>query len=450
MGRREATIADAPIVIESLDHEGRGVGHVDGKVVFVEGALPGERVTYAVSRSKSSYAIGEVVEVLRASSSRVVPRCPHFGVCGGCSMQHLDAAAQVAVKQRVLEDNLSHIGRVRAERMLAPIQGPAWQYRYRARLSVRVVEKKGGALVGFHEKRSSYVADMRECHVLPADLSAMLVPMRALIERLSISRRIPQIEIAIGEGETIDSRRTILVFRHLEPFTDADKDALAAFGRDHAVSIWSQSKGPDTVLPMDANESHELAYSIPEYDVRMAFRPTDFTQVNAGINRVLVHRAVRMLELEPADRVADLFCGLGNFSLPIARTAREVVGFEGSRSLTERAAANASVHGLGDRARFTVANLFEIDAGFFTAQGRFDKVLVDPPRDGAIAVVKAFTEMGDVAPRRIVYVSCNPSTLARDAAVLTTLGGYRLREAGIVNMFPQTSHVESIALFTRD
>jgi 23S rRNA (uracil1939-C5)-methyltransferase len=446
-----SAMTDPVLTIESLDHEGRGVGRADGKVIFVEGALAGERVSYASRRKKASYEIADVVEVLRESPSRVTPRCPHFGVCGGCSMQHLDATTQVAVKQRVLEDNLWHVGRLRPEAMLPAIHGPAWHYRYRARLSVRFVEKKGGVLVGFHEKRSSFVADMRECHVLPPHVSAMLVPLRMLVASLTIARRLPQIELAIGESSSSTRELdTVLVLRILEPLTLEDEGKIAAFAREYGVAFWLQPKGPDSIRPFDAAGPAELQYSLPEFGVRLSFQPTDFTQVNPAINRVLVGRALRLLRIEPHDRVADLFCGLGNFSLPIARLAREVVGIEGSEALIQRAASNACEHGLETKATFMAANLFSVDAAFFQKLQPFDKMLVDPPREGAIAVVKALVEVAERAPRRIVYVSCNPSTLARDAAVLVHEGGYRLRETGIVNMFPQTSHVESIAVFVRD
>ncbi len=440
---------DAPVLtVESLDHEGRGVGHADGKVIFIDGALAGERVSYASRRKKASYEVADVGRIIRESAARVVPRCPHFGTCGGCSMQHLDAFSQVAVKQRILEDNLWHIGRVRPERMLPPIHGPAWGYRHRARLSVRLVEKKGGVLVGFHERSSSYVADMRECHVVPPHVSALLVPLRELVGALSIARRMPQIELAIGEGAAARELHTVLVLRILEPLTDADRALLDAFAARHDVAIWLQPKGPDTVVPMRADTPAELHYDLPEFGVRIDFQPTDFTQVNAQINRVLVGRALGLLDAALDDRVADLFCGLGNFSLPIATRAREVVGIEGSAAMTRRAAVNAARNGLGDRVSFQVANLFEVGTEDLERLGRFDRMLIDPPREGAIAVAKALVAMAD-APQRIVYVSCNPSTLARDAAVLTHDGRYALKQAGIVNMFPQTSHVESIAVFER-
>lgn len=441
---------DAPTLeIESLDHEGRGVGHANGKVIFVDGALAGELVSYASRRIKPSYEVAEVGRILRSSASRVVPRCPHFGNCGGCSMQHLDAAAQVAVKQRILEDNLWHIGKVEAERMLPPIHGPAWGYRHRARFSVRLVEKKGGVLVGFHEKGSSYVADMHECRVVPRQVSDLLMPLRQLVGSLTIARRLAQIELAIGEGESPRDLVIALVLRILEPLQPEDEAKLMDFAAQHGVVFWLQPKGPDTIVPFDPTSPAELSYGLPEFGVRIHFLPTDFTQVNAGINRVLVGRALRLLDVQPGDRVADLFCGLGNFSLPIARSAREVVGVEGSVTMTERAAVNAARNGLGTSTSFHATNLFEVDAAYFEKLGPFDRMLIDPPREGAIAVVNALTALGDAAPRRIVYVSCNPSTLARDAAVLTHQAGYVLRQAGIVNMFPQTSHVESIGVFER-
>ena len=442
--------SDAPtLTIESLDHEGRGVGHANGKVIFVDGALAGEHVSYASRRSKASYEVADVGRILQSSPARVVPRCPHFGNCGGCSMQHLDAAAQVAVKQRILEDNLWHIGKVRAGRMLPPIHGPAWGYRHRARFSVRLVEKKGGVLVGFHEKRSSFVADMRECHVVPKQVSDLLPLLRDLVASLSIARRLPQIELAIGEGDSPRDLVIVLVLRILEPLQAADEVLLAEFAARHGVVFWLQPKGPDTIVPFDPTSPAELSYALPEFSVRIHFLPTDFTQVNAGINRVLVGRALRLLDVQPGDRVADLFCGLGNFSLPIARRAREVVGIEGSEAMTQRAAINAGRNGLAASTLFHATNLFEVDAAYFERLGPFDRMLIDPPREGAIAVAKALAADADAAPRRIVYVSCNPATLARDAAVLVHEAGYVLSQAGIVNMFPQTSHVESIGVFDR-
>ncbi len=442
------------ILIESLDHEGRGIGRVgdvpDGKVIFVEGGLVGERVRYSSYRKKPSYENAIATEILRASSTRVVPTCPHFGVCGGCSMQHLDARAQVAVKQRVLEDNLWHIGKLRPDIVYRPIYGPSWGYRYRARLSVRHVVKKGGVLVGFHEKRSSFVADMRECHVLPEKVSKLLVPLRELIGALSIRDRLPQIELAMGDGNDAMGGEPVivLVLRILDPLSSDDEGLVRAFADQHRVDFWLQSKGPDTITPFYPAESR-LAYGLPAFGIKMPFRPADFTQVNSFINRVLVSRALKLLDPQPHERIADLFCGLGNFTLPIARTAREVIGIEGSAALTERAANNAALNGLSHKTHFSVANLFEASLEQFRSLGHFDKMLIDPPREGAFEVAKVLCQLGDQAPGRIVYVSCNPSTLARDAALLVHEGPYRLVGAGVVNMFPQTSHVESIAMFER-
>lgn len=426
--------------IESLDHEGRGVAHVDGKAIFIEGALPGERVAYTSLRCKPSFENARADAILKPSSQRVTPRCPHFGVCGGCSMQHLDPLAQAAVKQRVLEDACWHIARLKPETMLPPIVGPAWGYRRRARLSVRLVPKKGGVLVGFHEKRSSYVAVMDSCAVLPAPISALLPKMRELVAALSIPDRLPQIEVAVGDTPAV------LVFRILAALTPADEDKLRAFADRHGVHVWLQTGGPDTALPFHPADAAWPVYRLPDFDVTLRFRPTDFTQVNHDMNRVLVRRALGLLEVRCGERVADMFCGLGNFTLPLARSGARVVGVEGSASLIARAQENAVANGLADRIDYHVANLFEVTPEQLSEWGRFDKMLIDPPREGAVELVKSF---GADAPRRIVYVSCNPATLARDAAVLVHEKAYRLVAAGIANMFPHTSHVESIALFTR-
>jgi len=447
-------LSELQLDVESLDLEANGIARHEGKVVFVRGALPAERVAVEIVRRKPKFDVAQTVEVLRPSSARVQPRCPHFGVCGGCSMQHVDAGVQMAIKQRALEDQLRHIGKVAPQTWLAPISGPAWRYRHRARLSVRDVPKKGGVLVGFHERASSYVADMRECHVLPARVSRLLLPLRALVEALSIRRRVPQIEVAVGEGVEGDEQ-VALVLRVLDPPSVDDLERLRRFGGEHRIEWWLQPKGPDSIellcdadgrLARDGARS-SLAYVLPEFGVRMPFRPTDFTQVNARINEVLVRRALRWLAPQPGERIADLFCGLGNFSLPIAARGARVVGIEGSPALVQRAAANAAFNGLGERCEFRAANLFEIDGERWRALGRFDGVLIDPPREGAIELAKAIVA-DEAKPARIVYVSCNPATLARDAAVLVHQGGYVLRAAGAVNMFPHTSHVESIAVFS--
>jgi 23S rRNA (uracil1939-C5)-methyltransferase len=444
------------LVIESLDMEARGVGHLPnddgtpGKVIFVEGALPGERVRFKSYRRKAKWEAADMTELLTESSLRTTPKCEFFGLCGGCAMQHLNPPAQVAIKQRVLEDNLHHIGRVHPENMMRPVQGPDWNYRYRARMSVRYVEKKGGVLIGFHEKKSSYIADMKSCQILPAKVSAMLVPMRALVASLSIRDRLPQVELAVGEHE--GGQVIVLVLRIMEPLSGDDEVKLKTFADEWDVEWWLQTKGPDTAAPWYP-QKRPLQYLLPEFGVTMPFKPTDFTQVNHQINRVLVSRALRLLDVQAGDRVADLFCGLGNFTLPLARQAREVVGIEGSQALTERSLHNAVLNGLDKTTTFYNRNLFEFTLDDLQALGRFDRMLIDPPREGAMEVCKAIAEAKDIdpllQPERIVYVSCNPATLARDAGVLVNVGGYRLSKAGVVNMFPHTAHVESIAVFDR-
>lgn len=431
--------------IDSLDLDARGVARsASGKVVFVDNALPGERVQARISRSKRNWEQGVAVAWERVASSREVPLCPHFGVCGGCSMQHVDASSQLAFKQRVLEDDLWHLSRLKAQTLLRPIAGPSWGYRTRARLAVRLVPKKGGVLVGFHEKRSSYIADMRSCAILPRRVSDLLLPLRELVAGLSQPDRMPQIELAMGD--TVIA----LVLRHIEPLTDDDMLRLRTFGAQHGVQWWLQPKGPDSVTLLDPG-AEQLSYDLPEFGIRMPFRPTDFTQVNPAINRVMVARALRLLDVQPTDRVIDWFCGLGNFTLPIATRAQQVLGVEGSAALVARALDNAFRNDLQDKAVFTARNLFEITVDDLLAFGPAERWLIDPPREGALALCKALVEAGEVfvLPRRIVYVSCNPATLARDAGLLVHQAGYVLRAAGVMNMFPHTAHVESMAVFER-
>ena len=461
------------LVVESLDLEAQGVAHrADGKVVFIEGALPFERVTVQVGRQKNNWEQGTVTAIARESAQRVQPGCPHFGLhsgaCGGCKMQHLHVAAQVAVKQRVMEDNLWHLGKVKADMILRPIEGPAWGYRYRARLSVRYVRKKGAVLIGFHERKSRYVADMKVCRVLPASVSDLLLPLRALIESMDARETCPQIELACGDAVIA------LVLRHLEGLTQADLGRLRAFAAEHsAVQWWLQPKGPETVHLLDA-ATQELNYSLPEFGICMPFKPVDFTQVNPHINRVLVSRALRLLDARKDERVIDWFCGLGNFTLPIATQAREVLGVEGSETLVARSCENYRINqGVAGSLRtlakteFVVRNLFEITPELLISDGVADKWLVDPPREGAFALVQALADLHQQridpanhpmtqgaehwrTPKRIVYVSCNPSTLARDAGLLVNRAGYRCSAAGVVNMFPHTAHVESMAVFDLD
>ncbi|MDF1483854.1 23S rRNA (uracil(1939)-C(5))-methyltransferase RlmD [Ramlibacter sp. H39-3-26] len=468
-------LPDGWLRVESLDLEAQGVARrADGKVVFIEGALPGELVSASTYRKKNNWEQATLTAIHHESSQRVAPGCPHFGLhagaCGGCKMQHLHPAAQVAVKQRVLEDSLWHLGKVRAETLLCPIHGPAWGYRYRARLSVRHVQKKGTVLVGFHERKSRYVADMGVCPVLPPHVSAMLMPLRALVGSLEARDTCPQIELACGDEVTA------LVLRHLEPLSDADTARLRAFAAAHpSVQWWLQPKGPDTVRLLDA-DGPQLAYALPEFGIRMPFKPTDFTQVNPHINRVLVGRALRLLAVQPNERVIDWFCGLGNFTLPIATRAREVLGVEGSEALVARSRENYKENQAPAQAgralaatTFVARNLFEMTPQALVQDGVADKWLVDPPREGAFALAKALADLhqqrigaqgagllpagaeaeGWTPPARIVYVSCNPATLARDAGLLVHQAGYRCVAAGVVNMFAHTAHVESIAVFER-
>jgi 23S rRNA (uracil1939-C5)-methyltransferase len=453
--------------VESLDLEAQGVARrpveltgsaadaaeppMQGKVVFIEGALPGERVQVNVSRKKNNWEQGQVSAIARESAQRVKPGCPHFGLhagaCGGCKMQHLHPAAQVAVKQRVMEDNLWHLAKVKADQVMRPIEGPAWGYRNRARLSVRHVQKKGTVLVGFHERKSRYVADMQVCPVLPNKVSGMLMALRDLIGSMDQRDRLPQVELAAGDDVVA------LVLRHLEPLTAADQQRLRDFSALHPVQWWLQPKGPETVHLLDEG-GPVLSYRLPEFGangIHMPFKPTDFTQVNPHINRVLVQRALRLLDVQPTERVIDWFCGLGNFTLPLATLAREVLGIEGSEVLVARARDNARANGLAAKTCFEARNLFEITPDDLRAAGAAERWLIDPPREGAFALAKAVADLHGSAswapPRRIVYVSCNPATLARDAGLLVHQAGYTCSFAGVVNMFPHTAHVESMVVF---
>jgi 23S rRNA (uracil1939-C5)-methyltransferase len=477
----EKPLPEGWLKVKSLDLEAQGVAHKpDGKVVFIDGALPFEVVSANIHRSKSSFEKGTLTQIHVESSQRVRPACPHFGLhegaCGGCKMQHLHVGAQVAVKQRVLEDNLWHISKVKPDNMQRPIEGPAWGYRYRARLSVKNVRKKGYVLVGFHERKSRYVADMRECRVLAPHVSAMLVPLRDLIASMEAVESCPQIELAIGDmdGGAMGGGGdvTALVLRHMSPLSDADLDRLRHFAAARpGLQWWLQPKGLDTVHRLDELPGHEtgqLAYTLPDFGITMPFRPIDFTQVNPHINRVLVSRALGLLAVTKQERVIDWFCGLGNFTLPLATQAREVLGVEGAETLVARSRENLRLNqDLAPAQRslaattFVARNLFEMTPETLVGDGAADKWLVDPPREGAFALVQALAEVRKrvqegvandaerswTPPKRIVYVSCNPATLARDAGVLVQEGGYQCSSAGVVNMFPHTAHVESIAVF---
>ncbi len=468
---------DKSLYIESMDLDAKGIGHrEDGKVVFVDGALPFERVRPNVHRKKNNWEMASLQEIYKESFSRVTPTCPHAGyhtgACGGCKMQHLEPSAQIAVKQRALEDLLKHIGQVKPQNISRPIQGPDWAYRYRARLSVRDVRKKNMVLIGFHERKSRYVADMQVCPVLPVHVSALLMPLRNLIESLESREHCAQIELACGDHVTA------MVLRHLVPLDFGDQRKLLEFGHLHQIQWWLQPQGIDSVHLMPSQltgssanypeQEKTLSYALPEFSVEMPYQPTDFTQVNPYINQVLVSKAVQLLHPQPTDTVIDWFCGLGNFTLALATKVTQVIGIEGSDQLVQRAKDN---YALNQEARaktrghesdvhpsrrcpvtFLSQNLFQITPDQLQSLGAAQRWLIDPPREGAYELVKALAQLMDAkdinfqAPTKIVYVSCNPATLARDANVLVQ-GGYVLKSAGIVNMFPHTAHVESLAVF---
>jgi 23S rRNA (uracil1939-C5)-methyltransferase len=424
------------IEVETLVHDGRCVAHRDGKVVFIDGALPGETVGFEYVATHRKFDEGRVTQVHRPSVDRVEPRCPHFGVCGGCSLQHMDAAAQILAKQAMLLENLEHIGKVIPESLLPPLTGPVWGYRSKARLGVKYVHKKGRVLVGFREKRRSLIADLSRCEVLHPSVGEHLAVLAALLDRMDARARLPQIEIAVTA--TVSA----LVFRHLDPLTQKDLALLSQFGRDHNLHIYLQPEGPDSINLLWP-ETSCLRYELPGQDVAIEFRPTDFTQINPVINRQTVDRVVQLLELQSEDSVLDLFCGVGNFTLPLARLTATVTGVEGEAELVGRARHNAELNGI-DNASFHVADLAGDNIEAAWAGRRYDKVLLDPPRSGAAAVLDV---VGNIRPLRIVYVSCHPGSLARDAGRLVHDFGYRLKRAGVMDMFPHTAHVESIALF---
>ncbi len=473
--------ADNPILnatIESLDQEGRGVAHVVGKTIFIDGALPNEKVTYQAQRIKPSYEVANTIEVLRQSNQRVTPKCPHFGLCGGCKLQHLDVNAQVAAKQRLLENDLWHIGKVKAHNILPPLYGPSWGYRYKARLSVKYVQKKERVLVGFNEKATRYVADMNSCEVLVPAVSALIAPLQQMIVQLSIRDQLPQIELAVGEPDSLGKAVIVLIFRIMGALSPQDETLFKAFADTHHVQIWTQTKGPDTIKPFYVTGGLEvapvLAYSLPEFGLVYPFKPNEFTQVNPQINRVMIRRAMQLLKPQAGEKIADFFCGIGNFTLPIARSGAMVLGLEGLANLVERANESAQLNGIS-QVKFGVADLFKMTEESLVELGKFDKWLIDPPRDGAFELVKSLKNAvhldniqidalevnihgGSEAsknaraefenPNVIVYVSCNPATLSRDAGVLVHEKGYTLSAAGVINMFPHTAHVESIALFS--
>ncbi len=424
--------------VESLSHDGRGVARINGKTVFIDGALPGEEVMCRYRACRKDYDEARVDEVLVAAAERVAPRCAHFGVCGGCSLQHMDPGRQILAKQEVLLENLRRIGGVEPQTVLPPLTGPHWGYRTKARLGVRYVVRKSRVLVGFREQRSSYVADIARCEILHHSVSNLMPALAGLIEGLTVCRRIPQIEVAVGEGVTA------LVFRHLDPLSVNDREALHAFGESRNICIYLQPGGQDSVHALWPPDP-VLEYHLPDQGVAIQFQPGDFTQVNPVMNRKMVHRVLELLDPRPGERVLDLFCGLGNFTLPIARYADSVTGIEGDRGLVERARQNGRRNGSANT-EFHVADLEEFSSELEWMQKPCDKVLLDPPRSGAANVVAGLRAL---AADRIVYVSCHPGSLARDAGLLVNEQGYLLASAGVMDMFPHTAHVESIALFER-
>ena len=427
-------------VVSDLTHEAEGVvrpGEEGGKIAFVAGALPGERIRFQRRGFHKSHDEAELIEILEPSPDRVTPRCAHFGVCGGCAMQHLDPAAQLASKQKELQSNLERIGNVSPDEWLSPLLGPHWNYRRRARLSSRYVTKKERSLVGFREKQGKYVADVKRCEVLAEPVASLVGTLADLLTSMERRTSIPQIEVALSDGERV------LVVRVLDPLPEADLDKLREFERTHGLRILLQPGGLDSIVPLTPGPV-DLHYRLD--DLKLEFGPTDFVQVNAAINQAMVARAIELLQVGPADRVLDLYCGLGNFTLPMARRAREVVGVEGEAGLIGRARANARLNGITN-AEFHVADLSVApEKGIPWMRGGFDQVLLDPPRVGAREVLSA---VAHIAPRRVVYISCHTGSLARDLGILTHEMGFRLRAAGVLDMFPHTTHVESVAVLER-
>ncbi|MGV8931032.1 MAG: 23S rRNA (uracil(1939)-C(5))-methyltransferase RlmD [Luteimonas sp.] len=426
-----------PAEILALTHDGRGVARrADGKAVFVSGALPGEHVMARQTARSRSFDEAITLEVLTASPDRVEPRCPHFGTCGGCALQHLDTSKQILAKQRVLQENLERIGHVTPKTMLPPLTDAAWGYRRKGRFSVRRVDKKGKTLVGFRERDPRYVADLSICHTVIPQIGERIQALAALVDSLDGRGDIPQIEFNAGD-DTI-----ALVFRHLQPLSEGDCAALTAFAQEQAMAIFLQPGGVDSVQPLWPQDP-PLTFRLPAWNLELKFRPLDFIQVNAGLNQKMITRTLEMLDVQPGERVLDLFCGLGNFTLPLARVAREVVGVEGDSGLVARARENA-VHNELSNAQFYSADLAQDLSGHAWMRAGFDKLLLDPPRSGADGVLRQLPLKG---LKRIVYVSCHPASLARDAGYLVNERGWKLRSAGVMDMFPQTAHVESIALF---
>lgn len=444
MARRKKRLPTEPQAahITDLTHEGKGVAHIDGKTVFVSEALPGEDIEFIYTAKHRNYDEGRLHRVVAGSSQRIEARCMHFGVCGGCSLQHLAPADQIAMKQKVLLDNLQRIGHVSPAELLPPLLGPEWGYRRKARLGVKYVDKKHKLLIGFREKASRYLADLSVCEVLHPSVGQHLPDIAAMIMTLSIFKAIPQIEVAVGE------QSTALVVRHLQELTEQDRQQLTAFATEHGFDVYLQAAGPDSITALSPDTA-DLYYSLPEYDLRFDFLPSDFTQVNAQINCRMIPAVIRELECQPGQTILELFCGLGNFTLPIARQVAKVIAVEGESALIDRARENAGRNGVSN-VDYHVANLMEETTELAKLnwwKQDYDRVFMDPPRSGAEQVIPLIAGLG---VKRIVYVSCNPATLARDAGLLVNEHGYRLQRAGVMDMFPHTAHVESLAVFVKD
>jgi 23S rRNA (uracil1939-C5)-methyltransferase len=425
--------------VEDLSHEARGVAHHEGKAVFIEDALPGERVEWSRRKRGKTFDEGKLERVLEASPDRVTPRCAHHGVCGGCALQHLAPVKQIEFKQRQLIEALTRIGHVAPGELLPPLQANVWNYRRRARLAAKWVAKKGRVVVGFRERATPYIADIQRCEVLSEPVDALVMPLSELLTGLSIRDRVPQVEVAVAENALA------LVIRVLLPLTDADMTRIREFGLKYQAQMYLQPGGYDTIAPIDGSPV-ELTYSLPEFGVQLAFQPNDFVQINDELNRRMVSRAVELLAPTSEDEVLDLFCGLGNFSLPLARHARRVTGVEGEASLVARARANAARNGLSNAEFFTTNLMDDKPLRDAWTTRRYDKVLIDPPRAGAKEVLPVIAASG---ARRLVYISCHTGSLARDAGILVNDYGFELHAAGVMDMFPHTTHVESMAVFER-
>jgi 23S rRNA (uracil1939-C5)-methyltransferase len=438
--QREPEVA----TIESVTHDGRGIAAVSGKKVFVAGALEGEEVRFLRRKRRRNFDEAELLDVLRPSSARIEPRCAAFGTCGGCSLQHISDEDQRAIKLGTLVDNLERIGQVVPQRWLPPLfnddEDGSWHYRRRARLAVKDVAAKGRVLVGFRERHAPYVTNMHRCEVLAHPVDNLIDPLSELIGDLSIRTRLPQIEVAVADNAVT------LVFRVLDAPSEDDKSKLAAFGKAYSVQVMLQPGGLDSIAPLDsADPPLALAYRLDEFDVDIGFEGTDFVQVNGPVNERMVKHAIDLLQVGPKQRVLDLYCGIGNFSLPLARHAAQVLGVEGEQRQVDRARDNASRNGIGN-CEFRVADLSKIDGTESWLRDDWDRVLLDPARSGAMEIVQRIASIG---AQRIVYVSCHPGTLARDAGELVNTHGYQLEAAGIIDMFPHTAHVESIAVFDK-